>query len=157
MARTKADLAGGLPTRKFPGDASLAGLVIASNSDTVYYHNMLKAGHMVLQRCAACRRCRIPIAPVCPFCHSTEFDRIGSRGTGTVVSWVRYHHSYLPEFEPLVPYVVLCVELAEGPRMFGRLADATAEPRVGMPVSAIIEIWDDGGRAPAFIPKAETT
>jgi uncharacterized OB-fold protein len=50
-----------------------------------------------------------------------------------------------------VPYMVLCVELREGVRMFGRLADLKVEPRIGMKVSAIIERWMDGGRAPAFV------
>jgi uncharacterized OB-fold protein len=72
-----------------------------------------------------------------------------------VVSWVRYHRGYLPEFAALVPYVVLCVELAEGPRIFGRLAGDGVAPRIGMSVAAIVERWSDGGHAPAFVPAGE--
>jgi uncharacterized OB-fold protein len=156
MAKIEADPAGARPNHKFPGSARLTELVIAPNSDTARYLDMLNAGRVALQRCVGCRRCRFPIAPVCPYCHVTAFDWIASRGVGKVVSWVRYHRSYLPEFERVVPYVVLCVELAEGPRMFGRLADSVTEPRVGMSVSAIIEVWDDGGRTPAFVPAGES-
>jgi uncharacterized OB-fold protein len=157
MATTGTDGAIGapLPKRKFPGGASLASLVIAPTSSTAHYHDMLKRGHITLQQCAACRRARVPIAPVCPWCHAGAFDWTSASGKGTVVSWVRYRRGYLPEFERLVPYVVLCIELAEGARMFGRLADAEAEPRIGMAVSAIIEEWDDGGCAPAFVPAGE--
>lgn len=68
-----------------------------------------------------------------------------------MVSWVRYHRSYLPQFERLVPYFVVCAQLEEGPRIFGRLADPSAEPHMDMTVSAIIEVWEDGGHALAFV------
>ena len=52
-----------------------------------------------------------------------------------------------------MPYDVLCVALAEGPRMFGRLAGApgAAEPWIGMPVRAIVERFAGGDCAVAFV------
>jgi uncharacterized OB-fold protein len=71
-----------------------------------------------------------------------------------VHSWIRYHRGYLPEFEPLMPYHVLCVALDGGPRMFGRLADDAADPWIGMPVQAIVERFPGGECVPAFVPAA---
>jgi len=125
--------------------------MVPPSSSTKVYMDGLKAGILSLQRCASCARLRYPIAPVCPHCASLSFDWAPSAGTGVVVSWVRYPRSYLPEFAALVPYVVLCVELAEGVRIFGRLVDRDVEPRIGMKVQTIIERWtDDDGHAPAF-------
>jgi uncharacterized OB-fold protein len=140
-----------LPTRDFPGNAALAGLVVPPSTSTRPYVDHLTTGELALQRCSACGRHRHPIAPVCPYCGATTYEWHASSGKGIVVSWVRYPRSYLPEFEKLVPYVVLCVELEEGARLFGRLA-SDAEPSMGMKVSAIIERWTDGGHAPAFVP-----
>jgi uncharacterized OB-fold protein len=71
-----------------------------------------------------------------------------------VHSWIRYRRSYLPEFEALVPYVVLSVTLAEGPRIFGRLVDADRgrppDPYAGMPVEVVFERWPDDGVMYAF-------
>lgn len=139
-----------LPIREFPAPADLSALLVPPSSSTAFHVNRLKAGVLALQRCRNCRRPRYPIAPVCPFCGGSSFDWAPCGGGGRVVSWVRYPRSYLAAFESLVPYVVLCVELAEGPRLFGRLADRDVEPRIGMKVQTIIERWADGGHAPAF-------
>ena len=140
-----------LTIREFPGRAGLGALVAPPSSSSEFHVDQLKAGVISLQRCGNCRRLRYPIAPVCPYCGGSYFAWAPCAGTGVVVSWVRYPRSYLRAFEPLAPYVVVCVELSEGPRMFGRLADRVAEPRIGMKVQAIIERWADGGHAPAFV------
>ena len=57
-----------------------------------------------LQRCAACGHARYPVAPACPRCGCTGARWDELRGTGTVHSWIRYRKSYLPDFEPLMPY-----------------------------------------------------
>jgi uncharacterized OB-fold protein len=50
-----------------------------------------------------------------------------------------------------MPYVVLCVALDDGPRMFGRLADADGEPAVGDRVRTIVERFASGQHTIAFI------
>lgn len=144
-----------LPIRAFPGQAALSPLVVPPSASTEFYVDQLKAGILSLQQCGNCGRRRYPIAPVCPYCGDSSFDWAPCAGTGVVVSWVRYPRSYLPEFESLVPYVVLCVEFTEGGRMFGRLVDRDTEPWIGMKVQTIIERWADGGHAPAFVCSVE--
>jgi len=148
MAMNPTDTA--LPLRDFPGLAELQDLVIPPSASSQPAVDALKDGRLTLQCCANCHRHRLPVAPVCPYCGSSAFDWKASTGQGVVVSWVRYPRSYLPAFEALIPYVVLCVELTEGPRLFGRLVGKDVEPRIGMPVSAVIERWTDGGHAVAF-------
>jgi uncharacterized protein len=140
-----------LQIREFPGRAALGPLVTPPSSSTQVHVDQLKAGILSLQRCTHCDRQRYPVAPVCPYCGDSSFEWAPSAGTGLVVSWVRYPRSYLAAFNSLIPYVVVCVELSEGPRMFGRLVDTDVKPRIGMRVRAVIERWTDGGHAPAFV------
>jgi uncharacterized OB-fold protein len=134
----------------FPGDVPGAPLLPPRESDTAPYYEALDAGRLSLQRCSACRRRRYPIAPACPHCGAADhiWETVG--GTGVVHSWVRYHRAFLPAFEPLVPYVVLSVELDAGPRMFGRLVDSGLTPRTGEPARMVLERWSDGCLVPAF-------
>jgi uncharacterized OB-fold protein len=137
----------------FPGTGELSPLLPPVTEQSSPYFDALREGRLVLQRCTACDRARGHIGPVCPYCGSQAFSWQASAGTGVVHSWIRYHRSYLPQFEPLLPYVVLCVTLAEGPRIFGRLVDADsggADPSPGMSVQVVFERWPDGGVAHAF-------
>lgn len=140
-----------LETRAFPGPAAAAALLPAHPSeDERPFYEGLDAGRLAVQHCSRCGRPRFPMAPVCPYCSDSAFDWRSVQAHGNVHSWVRYHRSYLPEFEPVVPYVVLTVELAEHLLMFGRLVEADTEPEEGMPVRAIVERWSDGRHVLAF-------
>jgi uncharacterized OB-fold protein len=151
MTTSPIDLSGAvLPIRPYPGQAALGRLIIPASGSTRAYHDGLASGRLMLQRCSACGRCRIPMAPVCPYCDGEEADWIAASGQGQVVSFVHYARAHLPEFEAIVPYTVLCVQLAEGPRMFGRLVGRDTA-RIGQDVTTIIEQWADGGHAPAFV------
>ncbi len=140
-----------LAIHPFPGDAALTDLIVPPSADSRAFHEGLAAGRIVLQRCEDCGKVRWPLAPVCPYCGGERYAWDDMEGRGKVVSFVRYPRAHLPHFAKLVPYFVLCVELAEGPRLFGRLATVNAEPLIGMTVNAIIERWADGGHAPAFV------
>ena len=137
-----------LETRDFPGAGDPARLLPPRSAESAPFWEALAQGRLVVQACEACGRARQPIAPVCPYCAATAFAWRELSGAGFVHSWVRYHRSYLPEFEPLIPYVVLSVELDAGPRMFGRLA--RGEPAMGARVQAVVERFGGGGCAVAF-------
>ena len=140
-----------LPVRDFPGTGDPAHLLPAPNEQNAPFFDALRKGRLAVQRCGGCGRLRYPIGPVCPYCGGETFDWQALAGKGVVHSWIRYQRSYLPEFEPLIPYVVLAVALDEGPRIFGRLAEASEEPYVGMPVRAIVERWPGGECVHAFV------
>jgi uncharacterized protein len=144
-----------LEIRDFPGAGDPTALLPVRHRENAPHRDALGEGRLVLQACDDCGRLRYPIAPVCPYCGGRAASWRECRGDGTVHSWVRHHRGYLPEFEPLMPYDVVCVTLSEGPRMIGRLAAAPGgaggEPWIGMPVRAIVERFAGGGHAVAFI------
>lgn len=139
-----------LEERPFPGTGDPSLLLPDRGEDGAPFADGLRARRLVLQRCEGCERLRYPPGPVCPYCGCPRSRWHELSGQGTVHSWIRYHRSYLPEFEPLMPYALLCVALAEGPRIFGRLCDAGSEPRTGMAVRAIVERCPGGGCILAF-------
>lgn len=151
MATTGPDAA--LAFHDFPGTGDPAYLLPQMTREVRPFFEQLANGRLALQHCDACGRARYPVAPVCPYCGSSDLSWRALSGRGTVHSWVRYHKSYLPEFEPLMPYVVLSVQLEEGPRIFGRLAEERGEPRAGMPVQAIVERWPGDRHVHAFVPR----
>lgn len=137
--------------RSFPQDPT--GLLPALTPDNREYWDGLAAGELRVQRCTGCNRLRYPIVPVCPHCSGTKFDWRKLSGRGQVYSWVRYHRGYLPEFEDLMPYIVITAQMQEGVRMYGRLANTIARDEkiaMGAPVETIIERWPDGRCVPAF-------
>jgi hypothetical protein len=125
-------------------------------ADSAAHYDALKRGELILQRCEACHCARMPAMPVCTRCGSDRAAWIGASGQGRVHSWVRYHRPYLPEFESMVPYAVLAVQLDEGPVMFGRLVTPVAAPRIGQSVKGVVERWSDGFCGLAFELTQET-
>jgi uncharacterized OB-fold protein len=114
----------------------------------------VKAGELRVQRCAKCRRFRVPPTPVCPYCTHRVAEWQTVKGDAIVFSWIRYHKAYLPTYTD-VPYTVITAELGEGFRMYGRLLNASGgqsarRPEIGEPVQAVIEEWVNGRRTIAF-------
>jgi uncharacterized protein len=138
----------------FPGTGETAYLIPRVTPDTEAFWDGLNDGRLTLQRCSACGKPRYPVAPVCPYCRTSKYVWDVVSGVGAVFSWIRYHKSYQPEFDQLMPYVVLCVQLDAGPRMFGRLA-SDVQPEIGMRVTVIGERWADGRVLPAFNSELE--
>jgi uncharacterized OB-fold protein len=138
-----------LELREFPGAGEGSALLPPRTRENATFWEGLRERRLLLQRCEACRRARFPVAPVCPYCTATAHAWEPLSGRGTIHSWVRYRRSYLPEFEPLMPYEVLCVALEDGPRLFGRLLGG-GEPAIGMAVQALVERFAGGDCVLAF-------
>src|SRR4051794_1255180 len=94
-----------LELRPFAGRGDLGQLLPPVMDDHRPHEDALARGRLTLQRCSGCKRSRYPFAPVCPQCFSEDYVWSEVSGNGHVHSWVRYQKSYLPEFEPLMPYV----------------------------------------------------
>ncbi|WP_426960249.1 Zn-ribbon domain-containing OB-fold protein [Muricoccus radiodurans] len=133
-----------------PADPS--GLLPPVTSDTAPFWNGLAQGELRLQGCDACNKARWPVSPVCPHCGAPGGTFRTLSGRGTVFSWVRYHRSYLPEFDPLLPYVSATVLLSEGPRLPARLRDLNGDPTIGQPVELAVEHWPGGRHVATFRP-----
>ena len=59
--------------------------------------------------------------PSCPWCASAVFDVVEAAGHGIVYSFVTAHVAVSPGYVGPLPYSVATVELAEGPRLLGRV------------------------------------
>jgi len=138
-----------LPITRFPARGRARELLPPLSPESEQFEKALLQGRLELQECFQCMRLRNPPAPVCPWCCTSGHIWRSVSGRGRVHSWVCYHRAMHPVFAPLVPYVVVCVELEEGPWLVGRLRD-TVDTRIGQRVRAVIERWDDGVPVPAF-------
>lgn len=103
------------------------------------YWEAARRHELMLPRCPACRSWAYPISTLCPTCEAGEpliWERLS--GIGRVSSWVVYHRPFAPFTADDVPYAVLEVELAEGPRLIGSTEGiAIDEIHVGLDVRAV--------------------
>jgi uncharacterized OB-fold protein len=120
-------------------------------ADTQFFWDGVRDRHLLIQRCASCRRLRHPPRPMCPTCGALELDTVEASGRGTVYSFVIPHHPPLPWFPE--PYVVALVDLAEGTRLVTNIVGAAPDAvTIGMPVRVRFEEFDDGVVLPLFEP-----
>lgn len=85
-----------------------------------------KENVMKMQRCSHCSKFRFPPSVICPFCSSMDYSWQPVSGEGNLFSYVTFHRLYHKAFTSLLPYVVVLVELNEGPRMISRLSNSGA-------------------------------
>ena len=92
------------------------------------YWDALRQRKLVLPRCKSCKQAWFPLGPACPNCFEIGFDWSPMTGNGVL-------HNY----------VVVQVELDEGPRLTTNLLDCAIDQiRIGMRVQAMYEdITDD--------------
>ena len=95
----------------------------------------LREHRLLAQRCAGCEAVWLPPGPWCPRCWSLEHTWSPLSGRGTISSWVRFHQQYYRRGPFEVPYEVVEVTLAEGPRLYGQLTSGT--PVTGAPVVVV--------------------
>jgi len=106
---------------------------------------------LVLQRCKQCQTFRFPARPICSTCLSTEAEWVPVSGKGEVFSFNVMHQVYHPAFADRVPYAVVLVKLAEGPKMTSNLVGVELEQiEVGMPVEVVFEKLNDEVTLPKF-------
>lgn len=142
-----------LPSVAWAGDGDPSYL-LRTSPDSERFFAELAAGRFVLRFCRSCSRPRYPHAPVCPYCGTEGHEWRPAPPAGTVLSWARCHLAFVPEFAPLLPYVVLDVQMTVGVRIIARLAAAAAEPFAGMEVDLAAERWPGGAAVPIFIARA---
>jgi uncharacterized OB-fold protein len=102
------------------------------------------AGHrLVVQRCTACGRTRLPPAPVCPGCRCPESDWKQVPGRGEVYTYTVVHRPIAAGQK--LPYViaVIALEDAGGVRMISnRVGVGPDDLAIGLPVELV---WEDMG------------
>ncbi len=108
------------------------------------FYDALERHELVLQKCSDCGKFRFWPTEMCPFCNS--FDSVWTRcsGKGTVHSYT-IQHATMP-----YPWVVLLVELEEGPRLITHGLMEPEEVVIGMPVEVDYEVITGGMTLHAF-------
>jgi uncharacterized OB-fold protein len=98
-------------------------VMIPADQDTQPFWDAVAAKKLVIPQCNKCHVWVWLPKPVCPACHTTELLWVELPSTGRVMSWIVVHPPVVPVFQPLVPFVVLLVEVVDGVRVVGQLVD----------------------------------
>jgi uncharacterized OB-fold protein len=115
------------------------------------YFAAAKDGRLVVQRCGGCGLLRFPPRELCSGCLAIAFEWVPVSGRGEVFSYNVMHQIYHPAFASEVPYAVVVVKLAEGPKMISNLVDCpVGEIRIGMPVAVVFEAASETVTLPKF-------
>lgn len=93
----------------------------APDADTATFWHGLREGKLLLQHCRRCRNVQYYQQATCRECGSDDLEHRPASGRGKVHSFSVVHRAPGPAFKEDVPYAVLLVELAEGPRMLSTL------------------------------------
>jgi len=110
---------------------------------------------LVVQRCAACGRTRLPPAPLCAACRSSEADWQEVSGRGEVYTYTVVHRPIAAD--QALPYViaVIALEGSGGLRMISNVVDVDADRvTIGMPVEVVWEDMSEDLSVPRFRPRA---
>ncbi len=117
------------------------------------FFDAAKRRELRVQRCRACGALRFPARTICSECLATDADWVPVSGRGEVFSFNVMHQVYHPGFAAEVPYAVVIVRLAEGPKMVTNLVGvAPHDVRIGMPVRVVFEDLTDDVTLPKFVP-----
>lgn len=110
---------------------------------------------LVVQRCGACGRTRLPPAPVCAACRSEDADWQELSGRGEVYTYTIAHRP-IAAGQPLPTVIaVIALEGSGGLRMISNLVGADPEAvRIGLPVELVWEDMSDDLAIPRFRPAA---
>jgi uncharacterized OB-fold protein len=98
------------------------------------FFDEVRAGRLVVQRCAGCGALAVPPKVVCASCEGVSWSRVPLGGDGEVTSYtvIRVPPA---QFAAQAPYVVTVARMVEGVSLLGRLTGVPVDAvRVGMPV-----------------------
>jgi uncharacterized OB-fold protein len=124
--------------------------------DAKPFWDALRERRLLLPYCTACGRPHLPPGPVCPFCFAARLEWRPASGRGQLSSWTVVHKAWFPAFEADIPYNVVQVELAEGPRLTANVVGIANEAlKVGQPVEIVFDAVTPELTMPRFRPCAK--
>lgn len=110
------------------------------DADTQQFWQGLREGKLLLQHCDECKHVQYYQQALCRACGSEKLTHRPASGHGKVHSFSVVHRAPGPAFKADVPYAVLLVELAEGPRMISTYAGGDpADVTFDMDVTLVCE------------------
>jgi uncharacterized OB-fold protein len=112
-----------------------------------------KVGELRLDHCKDCDKIWFPPSNSCPNCLSTNIDWKAVSGRGKVWSWIWMHQRYGWAFDTEVPYLLVQVNLEEGPSFVSTLVGVAKEDlRFDMPVKVTWQERNENQSVPVFEP-----
>lgn len=112
------------------------------NRDGAYFWEGTQKGELRIQSCNACGVLRHPPGPACPACGALDRGYVVASGLGAVFSYVVHRHPPVPGKE--LPIVIALIDLDEGVRMVGEVADVADDRiEIGMRVRVDFNRVDD--------------
>lgn len=112
--------------------------------DTAPYWDHLRNHELKLQRCEHCDKFRFPPTPACPHCGELGGDWQTLSPRGKLCTWTEVFHPLDPRLKDEVPFILVLVDMDDGPRIGGRLIGAdAAKLHIGMSVVARFDDLDD--------------
>jgi uncharacterized protein len=116
----------------------------AIGPDNARFWEGCREHRLLLPWCTHCSKAHLPPGPICPYCWSESLEWREASGRGVISTFTVVHKAWFPAFADQVPYNVVQVELAEGPRLTSRLKGLhTSEITIGLPVRVDFEDIDD--------------
>lgn len=128
---------------------------INRNPWTEPFWQAASAHRLVVPRCGACGRHRMPPSPFCPRCRSQAVEWREHDGRGELYSYTVIRHAVIPDVRDALPLIAAVVELhdADHVRLVGNLLDVEPEDvRIGSPVALSWYDVRDGDAVPCFHP-----
>jgi uncharacterized OB-fold protein len=125
------------------------------DDDTRAWWEGLHRGVLLLQHCRGCGHVQVHQRAMCGRCLGGDLEHRPASGEGTIYSFSTVYRPPSPEFKDDVPYTVVLVEVAEGPRMLSTLVDTPPETvRIGQPVRIVYDRVTEAITLPRFRPLA---
>ncbi len=127
------------------------------DDDTRAWWEGLHRGVLLLQRCRGCDHVQVHQRAMCGRCLGGDLEHVPASGEGTIYSFSTVYRPPSPEFKDDVPYTVVLVELAEGPRMLSTVVDMAPEAvRIGHRVRIVYDRVTEAITLPRFRPLASS-
>ncbi len=125
--------------------------------ETKPFWDAAKRNEFMLVKCVGCGFYRNPVsitANICPECGSRKpGEWVKASGKGRVHTYTAVHRTFDPSFEKELPYIIVIVELEEGPRFLSNMRDAKPEDmKLDMPLEVVFEKVSDEVTVPYFKP-----
>jgi uncharacterized OB-fold protein len=113
------------------------------------FYDACAEGKLVLQRCQSCGHVLFYPRTHCDACQSDRLVWEDAIGTGTIARYTVVRRGVSADFE--APYVIVLIDLAEGPRMMSQIVDADPDAlAVGLSVKLDFAAWSEDITLPVF-------
>ena len=122
-----------------------------ANGDSSAYWQAARDNRLEFQSCPSCGHIQFPPRHQCARCWNEDIGPVQASGQGVIESITVVRRAPLQQFRQRVPYVIVSVICAEGPRMITNLVgEGALDAKIGDRVSVCFEPDDDGNILPQF-------